>query len=431
MSKNKHLTSSERDAIERRLSAGESFSRIAQELHKDPSTISKEIRNRLQFRQTGGYGRTFNDCRYRMDCSAKHLCGNERCNRYCRFCKTHRCSSMCGDFDLEICTRLARPPYVCNGCEEKPRCTLEKRIYSSAHAEREYEQTRSEARQGLQITSQEVSRLDDIISPLLRKGQSLHHICIHHKDEIMCHERTLYYYVNAGLFSAKNIDMPRVIRMGRRRPKKNGFKVDRKCREGRTYLNYRQFMDEHPGYPVVEMDTLEGTKGGKVLLTVHFVVPQFMLAFIRDANTSKSVIDLFNQLYQKLGPELFRTLFPVLLGDNGSEFSNPEALELDDQGNLRSRVFYCDPQAPFQKGAVENNHTLIRRIIQKGTPLDHLTQDDINLVMNHINSYGRKNLGDKTPYQVFGALYGESTLKEMGVAPIAPDKVTLSPYLIK
>lgn len=98
----------------------------------------------------------------------------------------------------------------------------------------------------------------------------------------------------------------------------------------------------------------------------------------------------------------------MLLGDNGSEFSNPSAIEMDLQGNQRTRVFYCDPQAPYQKGAAENNHALIRRIIPKGISLDPFNQEDISLMMNHINSYGRPNLGDKTPYEVFASLYGET-----------------------
>jgi IS30 family transposase len=263
------------------------------------------------------------------------------------------------------------------------------------------------------------------------KGQSLHHICANHADEIMLNERSLYNYVDDGIFIARNIDMPRVVRMGRRKKKKDSFKVDKKCRIGRTYQDFLQFMTEHPGLPIVEMDSVEGRKGGKVLLTLHFTIPQLMLAFIRDANTSQSVIDIFNRLYLELHPDTFCGLFQVLLGDNGSEFSNPSAIERDLQNIQRARVFYCDPQAPYQKGAAENNHTLIRRIIPKGTPLDRFTQEDITLMMSHINSYGRANLGDKTPNEVFASLYGEDILRRMGVELIPPDKVTLRPSLLK
>jgi IS30 family transposase len=250
-------------------------------------------------------------------------------------------------------------------------------------------------------------------------------------DEIMVDELTLCNYVDMGLFRARNIDMPRVVRMGKRKKKKVQFKVDKKCRIVRTYQDFLKFMEEHPGVPVVEMDSLEGRVGGKVLLTLHFTVPQLMLAFIRDANTSQSVIDIFNRLYRELQPAVFCELFQVLLGDNGSEFSNPNSIEFDAEGMRRAWVFYCDPQAPYQKGAAENNHTLIRRIIPKGTSLDGFTQEDITLMMNHINSYRRPNLGNKSPCDIFTSLYGEDVLKKMGVESIPPDEVTLHPSLLK
>lgn len=431
MNNNRHLLQEERSVIEQRLMEKESFKGIGREFGKDPTTIAKEVRNHIQFRKTGCYGKPFNNCLNRKDCATRHLCGNQKCNRYCNFCNAHPCSSLCTEYRQEICTRLSKPPYVCNGCEDRRSCTLEKRIYSAVHAQREYEAVRSESRQGIQLTEDDALRLDSLISPLLMKGQSLHHICANHTDEIMLNERSLYHYVDDGIFTARNIDMPRVVRMGRRKKQKDSFKVDKKCRIDRTYQDFLQFMAEHLGLPIVEMDTVEGRKGGKVLLTLHFTIPQLMLAFIRDANTSQSVIDIFDRLYLELHPDTFCGLFQVLLGDNGSEFSNPSAIEKDLQGNQRTRVFYCDPQAPFQKGSAENNHTLIRRVIPKGVSLDSFTQEDITLMMNHVNSYGRANLGDKSPYEVFASLYGKDILRRMGVVLIPPDKVTLRPSLLK
>lgn len=431
MNKHRHLILEERNIIEQALLRKESFKSIGRELGKDPTTIAKEIRNHMQFRKTGCYGRAFNDCLLRKGCTAQHLCGNGKCTRYCCFCNVHSCSALCPVYHQQLCSRLSKPPYVCNGCDNRRSCTLEKRIYSAIYAQREYEAVRSESRQGIQLTEEDALRLDSLISPLLMKGQSLHHICVNHADEIMLNERSLYNYVDSGIFTAKNIDMPRIVRMGRRKKKKDHFKVDKKCRVGRSYQDFLQFAAAHPGIPIVEMDSLEGKKGGKVLLTLHFIIPQFMLAFIRDANTSQSVIDIFNQLYLELSPDVFCRLFQVLLGDNGSEFSNPSAIETDLHGNRRTRIFYCDPQAPYQKGAAENNHALIRRIIPKGKSLDRFTQEDITLMMNHINSYGRPNLGDKTPYEVLASLYGEDFLRKIGAELIPPDKVTLRPSLLK
>ncbi len=431
MNKHKHLAQEERIVIEQKLMQKESFKSIARELCKDPTTIAKEVRSHIQFRKTGSYGKTFNDCLIRADCTVQHLCGNLRCKRLCCFCISHPCLTLCSYYKQQICLKLSKPPYACNGCPVKRSCTLKKRVYSATHAQKEYEATRSEVRQGIQITEEEALRIDSIISPLLMKGQSLHHICINHADEIMMDERSLYNYVDNGLFTAKNLDMPRVVRMGRRKKKKDRFKVDKKCRIGRTYQDYLKFNAEHPGLTLVEMDSVEGKKGGKVLLTLHFVIPQLMLAFIRDANTSQSVIDAYNQLYTDLTPDSFCKLLQISLGDNGSEFSNPDAIETALSGEQRTRVFYCDPQASYQKGAAENNHTMIRRVIPKGTSLDDFNQKDIALMMNHINSYGRPNLGDKTPYAVFSSLYGENILRRMGVELIPPDKIILRPSLLK
>jgi IS30 family transposase len=136
-------------------------------------------------------------------------------------------------------------------------------------------------------------------------------------------------------------------------------------------------------------------------------------------------------LYFELCPDVFCNLFEVLLGDNGSEFSYPKAIEFDRQGNRRTKVFYCNPSASYQKGAAENNHELIRRVIPKGQSMDDYTREDISLMMDHINSYGRKNLGDKSPYEVFASLYGEDILKRMGATLIPPDEITLHPSLLK
>lgn len=163
--------------------------------------------------------------------------------------------------------------------------------------------------------------------------------------------------MDAGLFTAKNLDLPRKVRC-RPRKVKNRFKVDKKCRVGRTSADFHAFMADNPHTPIVQIGTVEGIKGGKVLLTVHFIQPQLMLAFLRDSNNAESVANIFDRLFLILGSERFMKLFPLLLGDNGSEFSNPLSIEYDGQGILRIRVFYCDPSAPQQKGAAENNHSI-------------------------------------------------------------------------
>lgn len=180
-----------------------------------------------------------------------------------------------------------------------------------------------------------------------------------------------------------------------------------------------------------QLDSVEGIKGGSVLLTIHFVLPKLQLAFLRDANDSKSVTDIFDALYKLLGFENFAKILPICLADNGTEFSDPFGIEADSDGVIRSRLFYCDPSSPGQKGACENNYEFIRRIIPKSTDLGQYTQSQIDIMMDHINSYGRPELGDKSPYEMFEFYYGKEILDLLGVHKIVPNEIILKPELLK
>lgn len=145
-------------------------------------------------------------------------------------------------------------------------------------------------------------------------------------DELMVNEKTAYNYLNAGLSDADKMDCPRIIRMRPRRstPK---LKIDRHCYEGRTYEDFMRFIADNPDVPVVQMDSVIGNKSGKVLLTMFSRNTNLLLAFLRDHNTARSVLDVFNDLYAMFGRETYCRLFPVILTDRGSEFSNPVPIE--------------------------------------------------------------------------------------------------------
>lgn len=117
------------------------------------------------------------------------------------------------------------------------------------------------------------------------------------------------------------------------------------------------------------------------------------LACLRNTNNSQSVIDYFDSFERNFGLDTFRKLFPVILTDNGSEFSNPTAIEFSPiTKERRTWVFYCEPNAAWQKGNIENNHTNLRKILPKKTSFNDLNQDDIDLVLSHLNSIKRKHL---------------------------------------
>lgn len=429
MAKNAHLVLDERATIEVRLRERASFTEIGRELGKDPSTISKEVRLHSQTVRKA----SFNPCSKRSTCD-EYGTACSKCklqySKSCKRCTRVKCFEHCKQFEVLICNKLKKPPYVCNGCLQRQSCKLEKHIYSAKTAQKTYETTRSESRQGIAITPEELKRVDAIVSPLVKLGQSIHMICVNNADDIMLDEKTIYNYIDAGLLSVDNIDLPRKVRY-RTRSHKKPVRVDKQCHVGRTYEDFEAYIAANPDIPVVEMDSVEGRKGGKVLLTIYFRNSSLMLAFIRDNNTAKSVTEIFEWLYEQLGHEAFTNLFQVILTDRGSEFTNPLAIEFNKDNERRTHIFYCDPQRSDQKGGCEVTHEMIRRVLPKKTSFDNLTQDDITLMMSHINSYNRKKLNNQSAHQLFSFINGGDILDKLGIKSIPANEINLTPLLLK
>ena len=199
----------------------------------------------------------------------------------------------------------------------------------------------------------------------------------------------------------------------------------------RSYERFKKYMEQYPDTDVVEMDTVIGAVGShKVLLTLLFRSCNLMLAFLLNEKTQAEVISALNWLCDELGIELFRQLFPVILTDRGTEFLAAEAIECDRWGEIKTRLFYCDPQCAWQKGALEKNHGFIRYVLPKGTSFDDLTQDDVTLMVNHINSLSRDKYHGKTPYMLSKVLLDNKLHDAMKLVAIEPDEVLLKPTLV-
>lgn len=422
----KHLTLHDRITIQNGITNGKSLLLISREIHKAVSTVTKEIKRHLISKKSNSALRRYNPCSKAKTCRRRHICKSD-CGHVCSYCGL--CTDKCKDFEYMECKKLKCSPFCCNGCKAKVNCSLLKKYYYAEKAESEYRQVLKETRTGFCLTEDEAEEINKYVEPLIKQGQSIHHICSTLRTKIPFCEKTFYTYVDNGVFNLKNIDLPRKVRYKQRKKPKE-HKVDSKCRISRTLEDFKEFMEDNDNPSVVQMDTVKGSKTGKVLLTIHFVSCSFMLAYIRENNSSQSVTEIFDLLYNKLGRKLFVKLFPVILTDNGTEFSNPIEIEYEkENGEKRTSVFYCDAGRSDQKGSIEVNHEFIRRISPKGNSFDERTQDDINLMMSHINSYARKKLNDKTPYEMFTMIYGKEAADTLGIKEIPNKEIILKPNL--
>ena len=210
----KHLDLSARIIIEQHLNNGDSFRSIAIELSKDPSTISKEIRRHSIIRERSADAFAPIPCANNYDrskprtniCNVMHMCGDNECRHKCVLCRKFRCSDVCKFYKPRECEKLNKPPYVCNGCSKRTNCMMDKKIYSSKYAQDTYEALRTTSREGINIYAS-------------------------HADEIACSRRTIYSYIDRGVFQARNIDLRRKVVYKQRKRKTTASLKDRSFRK--------------------------------------------------------------------------------------------------------------------------------------------------------------------------------------------------------
>ncbi len=407
--KGKHLTLEDRIKIQEGIENGKSKVDIAKTIGKDPSTVGKEIKARRAFKSRNIFNTP-------IICTHFKECKN--------------CYEKCDNYEEIKCLRRDRKVGACNCCPNIKKCRLDKFFYRAVKAHNDYLYTLSDSRQGVNLTSKEMIEIVHIIKPLLKKGQSLYQILENH-PEINLSVRTLYTYIECGIFKDYGIDnfsLRRKVAMKKRKSLKK--RKEPANYTGRKYEDYLEFIKQHSNLNTVEMDTVYNNLNGPYIQTFMFPNAQFMIGFLHREKTSESMSSTFDILQDTLQDD-FHRLFPLILTDRGTEFQKFKLFETNMvTGEFRCNIFYCDPQKPSQKPHVENNHTIIRKIIPKKISIKNLTQKDIELMFSHINSVPRESLGGKTPYEAFSFFYGEDILKKLNIQKIEKDIVTLQPYLL-
>ena len=425
----KHLTIEDRIYIQNELDKGTSFKDIARFLCKDPTTISKEVKARRasDWFHKGTFLDAKNFCTKRFRCKKTNACNKILlCGVKCASCPT--CNQTCPDFQKERCSKLDRAPYVCNGCSKKfNHCTIaHKYTYNARFADRKYRECLKDSRSGIAMTRQELHKKDKIITPLIDQGQSPYQIVANH-PELNLSVRSVYNYLDMGLLTARNVDLKRKVKFKPRKVHKSQIS-DRRVFNGRTYADFQQLHLES----FVEMDTVHSAVGSsKTLLTFFFTREKLFLAFLMNRNTEESVRLVLDRLEKRFGTFDFLTLFEYILTDRGAEFGDPDSLETGVTGIQRTNIYYCDPMRSGQKGGIEQAHTMLRMILPKRTTFEFLTQWDVNLITSHINSTPRESLNGHTPYDVALEAFGTDALKAFQLRRIDPDKVILTPKLIR
>lgn len=423
----KHLTYKERVIIEDRLCRNTRVCDIAEELGKSPSTISREVKKNANIIQS-----RMNDCKFREGCPYKNLCSKEGCNELCSKCKTFSCKKVCPDYISAPCHKLKHSPFVCNGCSQKGQCTKHRRVLYDAHkAQLNYEKSLKERRQGYDLTTGQLKIINELASPMIKRGCSPYHIKQTYGDRLPVSETTLRRMIRGSVLDARDIDLREVVKRKERKATRNKDRLARikVSKLDHLYSDYLEYIKEREVH-TVEMDCVEGKKDEKAtLLTLHFKEAFLQIAIIMDEQTSEKVVEALDKIERILGTPLFKEMFPLILTDNGHEFSDIKGMERSVSGGQRTKIFFCEPNRSDEKGSCENHHKMIRYAIPKGTSLEQFKQTDINLLMNHINSYSRKGLGGLSAYKIAKMMFPADFFILLNINEVPPEEINLTPNL--
>lgn len=290
-----HLSYEDRKNIEDGLNENKSILQIAKEIEKSHSTILREIDRNKIFSQPSSF------------------------NSYKR-----------NNYDKDLsCPRLSKSPYVCNGCKSRSGCRKERFTYYARKAEDAYKEVKKEARKGINLTPEEVYEINEVITPLIKKGQTINHLYINHPELLNFSKASFYNYVNHGVFEFGPLDFPRIVKYKKRKnSKERRTRKEREILLGRKYEDFCNYVISNPDANIVEMDTVVGLQAEPdCFLTLYFRPSKFMLIFKLESQTSKEVSRIFEYLQQTIEPEIYQKLFPIILTDNGHEFFDVEKIE--------------------------------------------------------------------------------------------------------
>ena len=419
--KGKHLTNDERLEIEKYISMGKKKIEISVLLNKDRSTIGKEIKLHRKLS-------TYNV--YKRQCALIKTCQHRS-----------ECYKECTDFVEFFCYRRDISPGACNGCDAYRSCRYNKYFYRASEASHEYRTTLTQTRIGFNLTTLEIKSIAELIGPLLKKGHSPYVIITNH-PELNISEKTLYTYIESGIFKDYGIDsfslrrkvsrkLPKKVKTALKKRKDNSYIINRK------YEDFKTFLENTNETNIIQMDTVYNDgSNGPFIQTFKFLRFGFMFAVFHREKLSLNMVNGIILLESILGQDLFEKYVKVILTDRGSEFSAADAMETRGDGSKRTNLFYCDPMQSCQKGSLENYHEELRYILPKETNLYELglkSQNDLNTVLSHINSSPKEKLDGKTPIELleFLAPLLAKKFRDFGIIKIDKDDVILKPHLLK
>lgn len=244
------------------MSANNSFSHLTLEERRIILTGITNGSSKTAIAQTIGKDKSTVGKEIKLHRSLTHKCKMPlECNNYRKCPYGRRCTPDCPEYNPFKCSRRDRTPGACNGCSNWSKCRFDKYTYSPEDAQMDYRSVLVDSRQGVNLTTSEAKAIADIVSRKMSKKKS------------------------------------------------KGYKkrVDKKYLQGRTYKDYKLYINENSNVFVTQMDTVYNDEiNGPFIQTFKFINAGLIFAILHNSKTAESMKQGVDLLKSILGTEVFQ-----------------------------------------------------------------------------------------------------------------------------
>ena len=206
---------------------------------------------------------------------------------------------------------------------------------------------------------------------------------------------TIYAYVYSAEGQSEQLARHLPSRRKKRRPRYarrargQVFPPDRSIHERPDYVKTRETFGEWEG----DLMIFERAQGKMNVASLVERKTRYAVLFRNNDRSSKHFMNTLMNVMEPL-PQTARRSITF---DRGFEFREWRKLK----SGIGTDSWFCDPQAPWQKGSVENLNKRARRYLPRDTQLAALSNRNMKAICDRLNSTPRKCLGWRTPTEAF------------------------------
>lgn len=172
--------------------------------------------------------------------------------------------------------------------------------------------------------------------------------------------------------------------------------------EGGESIELRPDISDRVEFGHWEIDCVVGKREGKstCLMTLVERKTRYGITVLIPKKSKKCIVNALKKIKLKFG-KYFYDIFKTITADNGCEFKDAVGMSLALKNGKKVKIYFAHAYHSWERGTNENFNRMIRRYYPKGTDFTTITNKDLQVIIDRINNYPRKQFSFVTSKALF------------------------------